>query len=223
MELNRGRTGAAAAQAGELRDAGPLSKELWWSARSADQLEILGALFGGGDEAAAMRAIERIEKRPRHAAERDACVIAIWEAVRYRSRSTRVPDSPLCDLITRVAATVPVADTNAVAQLDSAMRTGPNVLGGDFGSLVLARAFAARGDTARALRTIRRRAYDWDRGANYLATALRLEGEWAAATGDLRGATSAFQRYLTLRDAPDAALASEVADVRRRLAGETLR
>jgi hypothetical protein len=91
----------------------------------------------------------------------------------------------------------------AVARLDSLMAAGPFQFGVDFGNLVVARLREELGDTASALRAVRRRPYDWDTAPLYLTTFLREEGRLAALTGDPSGAARAYRQYLALRTDAD--------------------
>jgi hypothetical protein len=105
--------------------------------------------------------------------------------------------------------------STAMARLDSIMTSGPYVFGSDWGNLALARRYAAVGDTASALRVVRRRPYDWDSGPLYLASYLRAEGRYAAAMGDREGAAQAYDQYLALRAGADARFQSQIEEVRR--------
>jgi DNA-binding SARP family transcriptional activator/TolB-like protein len=247
MAANRGRFQEAAVLSAQIRRAGPLSDELWWLAQDADQLDVLIGLFDGGPQAPAITAVTRLRKRSLarqsetaagNRTRTDRCVVGLWDAVHSsRQPAQAVPSeldqsdlravdrrpgfgsADLCELIVRVAAGSTGEKRDKLReQLDSAMRTGPNTFGNDFGNIVLAHAFASSGDTGRALVAIRRRAFDWATGPNYLAEALRLEGELAANTSDWPAAASAFHRYLRLRDAPDPETTAEVDGVRRKLA-----
>ncbi|MCA0374382.1 MAG: serine/threonine protein kinase [Gemmatimonadetes bacterium] len=102
----------------------------------------------------------------------------------------------------------------AVRRLDSIAVQGPYQFGIDFANLALARLQAQRGDSAAALRTVRRRPYDWDTAPLYLSSYLLLEARLAAATGDRAGASRAYDHWLALRSNVDAPLRAEVTAVR---------
>jgi hypothetical protein len=92
-------------------------------------------------------------------------------------------------------------------------------------NLELSRRWAAGGDLARALRTLRRRAYFfWD--LIFFSAALREEGRLAALAGDRDAAIRAYQHYLALRFDPDPSQRADVEQARAELAnlvGETPR
>jgi serine/threonine-protein kinase len=104
--------------------------------------------------------------------------------------------------------------------LDSLMRTAPAFWIPYQGALpanqLLARLFAAVGDTTRALAAIRR--FQRDYGFDVLrAKNLRIEGRLAAAVGDTLGAIRAYRRYLILRSHPEAFLIPQRDSVRSEL------
>jgi hypothetical protein len=104
--------------------------------------------------------------------------------------------------------------------LDSIMGTGPGFWvpyqGATPANQLLARLFAAAGDTARALAAIRR--YHRDMGVDEAKVSrLRTEGRLAAAVGDIAGAIDAYNRYLEFRVAPEPALVSQRDSVRSEL------
>src|SRR5262249_25103415 len=103
------------------------------------------------------------------------------------------------------------------ARLDSIMLTGPPTIWVSEATLVSARLQAALGDHAGALRTLRRFADNWWQ-TYYLSTYLREEGREAALVGDTAGAVRAYSHYLELRSAPEPALRSDAAQIRRDLA-----
>ena len=104
--------------------------------------------------------------------------------------------------------------------LDSVMRSAPPVWipyhGAAPANPLLARLFAAVGDTTRALVAVRRRQRDW--GADVLtATRRRLEGRLAVAVGDTAAAIRAYRDYLVLRANPDSVLIPQRDSVRSEL------
>jgi hypothetical protein len=113
----------------------------------------------------------------------------------------------------------PDADQARLA-LDSLMRTAPPFWipyqGAVPANQLLARLFAAVGDTTRALAAIRR--YQKDYGFDVLrAKNLRLEGRLAAAVGDTSGAIRAYRAYLILRSHPEPLLVPQRDSVRSEL------
>jgi hypothetical protein len=85
-------------------------------------------------------------------------------------------------------------------------------------NLVLARLWQERGDTARALAAVRRRAYNEGSPPWALAASLREEGRLAGVTGDSSGALRAYRHYLILRADPDPVLIPQRDSVRAELA-----
>ena len=104
--------------------------------------------------------------------------------------------------------------------LDSIMRTGPAFWvpyqGATPANQLLARLFAAAGDTARALAAIRRHHQDWGFDEAKV-TRLRTEGRLAAAVGDTAGAIHAYNRYLGFRIRPEPAVIPQRDSVRSEL------
>ena len=98
--------------------------------------------------------------------------------------------------------------------LDSLVATDPPTVWLSEATLVCARLLESAGDTAGALRAIRRGAQSFD----YRTTFLREEGRLASLTGDTAGAARAYRRYLALRWAPEPVLQPEVERVRADLA-----
>jgi DNA-binding SARP family transcriptional activator/TolB-like protein len=86
-------------------------------------------------------------------------------------------------------------------------------------NLGIARLQEARGDTAAALRAIRRRPHHWIvDGLWGLSTYLREEGRLAALVADTAGAILAYRHYLALRSHPDSSAAPEATRVSMELA-----
>jgi DNA-binding SARP family transcriptional activator/TolB-like protein len=141
-----------------------------------------------------------------------------WDSERTVQRNT------VCSAILEAELTAlqrsPHAATT-LARLDSLMltspSTGPTDHGNlDYGNLVVARLREAEGDLPGALAAARRRIYflGWH---PFASTYLREEGRLAAATGDVAGATDAYQRFLALRGDTEPHLVSEVRIVRDEL------
>jgi serine/threonine-protein kinase len=103
-----------------------------------------------------------------------------------------------------------------IGMLDSLLLTGPATEWRSEATLVCARLLETVGDTAGALRAIRRLTRSPAPG--YLSTLWREEGRLAALTGDTAGAGQAYRSFLALRFAPEPALRSETARVRQELA-----
>ena len=106
---------------------------------------------------------------------------------------------------------------DALARAEQLAMTG--VSAGDMGqyaTLALARVRDKRGELARALSLVRRRAVvrGWPR---YLTSYLRLEASVAERLQDTVGATDALRHYLALRPAPDSSGMAEVEGARRKL------
>jgi hypothetical protein len=85
-----------------------------------------------------------------------------------------------------------------------------------YAPIVLARLYARIGERRRALEVLRRRPYmaGWPA---YLATAWVEEGRLAEAVADSSAARRAYERYLALRDQPEAGVVPSVDSIRRRL------
>ena len=77
---------------------------------------------------------------------------------------------------------------------------------------VMARLYESRGDTAGALRSIRR--YPREYPGVWLAPTLREEGRLALAMGDSAGARRAYERYLELRADAEPPYAAERDSIR---------
>ena len=84
-----------------------------------------------------------------------------------------------------------------------------------FGNILLARAYEASGDEARALEVIRRGV--WFYPPRFLSTYLREEGRLAARLGDRLGAIRAYEHYLVLRSDPESVLRPERDRIRAEL------
>ena len=128
-----------------------------------------------------------------------------------------------CSALLRAALAVAQRQPDAplwLQRLDSLVFT-PQVAGDAavYAPLLLSRLYEQRGDHERALRAIRRRPYmtGWPR---YLANAWLREGQLAALARDSASATTAFRRFLALRDAPDEELVAQVDTVRRIVEGQ---
>ena len=105
----------------------------------------------------------------------------------------------------------------ALDRLDHIMARGPRDADFTIGNLLVSRLRLQQGDTAGALRALRRRPYALS-GLFYLAASLREEGRLAAATGDRPAAVRAYTHYLALRPSPEPSVQHEVDAVRAELA-----
>jgi len=76
-----------------------------------------------------------------------------------------------------------------------------------FANIMLAQAYEASGDDARALEVTRRGV--WFHAPRFLSTYLREEGRLAARLGDHAGAIRAYEHYLALRSDPEPVLRPE--------------
>lgn len=222
---------------GDLEEALRLTSELddgQPGSHSAARARVLDALYGGGDSAAAVSALARLDRSAGRAPRvDDACVAGQWHAWHGDTRQARsalralrdVPDAiegpalacaALVEAISAVERELPEAQ-QLVERTDSIVAVGPPL--GDarsYASLAVARLYERIGDTERALTSVRRRPYlrGWPR---YLATYLRAEGRLAAAAGDKEGAARAYRQYLAMRSDVATPLRAEVDSVRAEL------
>lgn len=232
LALNQGRVEDALSASDRLSQLLP-------NTRAHVRLRILDGLYGDGDPAAAVAAAEALAAQPSARADQvaDACVLAQWrlqqgdttgvrqtlgwlraEPLRSARVARPITTGPLAcaELLTATLSVVlrqPEAP-RLVARLDSLAFT-PGVSGDAiaYAPVLIARLHERLGNTAGALRAIRRRAYllAWPR---YLATQLREEGRYAAETGASEQSRTAFRQYLMLRARPDTALRHQVQQVR---------
>jgi tetratricopeptide (TPR) repeat protein len=188
-----------------------------------DGIAVATALHGDGDTAAAAAAVGRLT--PVASAPPGArCVVEQWKvlhgdtttvsaALEMLARSTEA-DVMVCASVLEA-----LRAPSAPLKLDSLMRTGPY---GDFRkypNLALARLWAARGDTSRALAASRRRwLFLTLTSVPFLSTYLREECRLAAAIGDQEDGPPACRHYLFLRSDPDPALVPQRDSVRSELA-----
>jgi DNA-binding SARP family transcriptional activator/TolB-like protein len=84
-----------------------------------------------------------------------------------------------------------------------------------FANIMLAQAYEASGDDARALDVTRRGV--WFHAPRFLSTYLREEGRLAARLGDRAGAIRAYEHYLALRSEPEPVLRPERDRIRAEL------
>ena len=114
-----------------------------------------------------------------------------------------------------------------LTELDSILQTGPTYDGylvdeGTFGgfepigNLVAGRLWIDRGEPARALAAVRRRAVSLPSAV--FITQLREEGNYAKLMGDKHGAIRAYRHYLALRNKAEDGLQRQVRTVRAELA-----
>ncbi|MFL5613408.1 MAG: protein kinase domain-containing protein [Gemmatimonadaceae bacterium] len=153
-------------------------------------------------------------------ARRLRAILPVIQAQRFGGTNTPVVGAePVCPAaIDAWAATIqkrPEARA-LVDRFDTTMAHLPLEADGTIGNVLAARLRLATGDTAAALRALRRRSYSLS-SLFYLAVSLREEGRLAAATGDRKGAIRAYTHYLVLRVAPEPPLRHEADDVRAAL------
>ncbi len=112
----------------------------------------------------------------------------------------------------------PGSADSSVTTLDSLMRLGPldDAVDQQVGNLILARIYAARGDTASAWEAVQRRIWGGSL-AHVLPAWLRTEGLLAAAMGQHEQAVRAYRHYLLLRENPEPALVPQRDSVRAEL------
>jgi hypothetical protein len=190
-------------------------------------------------EALRPAAVLRPSAQPSARAEQvgNACVLAQWrlqqgdtsgvrqtlgwlraEPLRSARVGRPITTGPLAcaELLTATAAVVlrqPDAP-RLVARLDSLAFTAG--VSGDaiaYAPILIARLHERLGDSAGALRAIRRRVYGlgWPR---YLATQLRDEARYASAVGAVEEGRTALRQYLVLRARPDEVLRHQAEQVR---------
>jgi DNA-binding SARP family transcriptional activator/TolB-like protein len=100
------------------------------------------------------------------------------------------------------------------ARIDSSSLKGCCELGA-FVNILLAQAYEASGDDARALEVTRRGV--WFHAPRFLSTYLREEGRLAARLGDRAGAIRAYEHFLALRSDPEPVLRPERDRIRAEL------
>jgi tetratricopeptide (TPR) repeat protein len=230
---------AAALNAGRPEEARALAESL--VDRSPDpnvgaRLGVLSALYADGDREAAERAAAALARAA--GGPLDRCVLEQWR-LSVAPSAPRAPRSlgaagakerpaiqqVVCDAVLAALRARPRGEgrvAEAVARLDSVLRTGPvDFHAGDgivdHASIALARLLEASGDSAAALAALRRRPYfiGWQ---PFLAASLRDEGRLAAALGDAPGAMRAYEHYLALRSNPEPARVGATDSVRAEVA-----
>ena len=244
MAMNRGRPKEALAATTRLRRALPGS-HAWLRLRVLDALYADGDREAA--ESAASQLAELTATGPSSLSNgsdawyADACVLAQWRLAQGDTALVRdvvarldsaqgtsmapvfVSAAPnACSALLHAALAVAQGQRGALAtlqRLDEVVFT-PQVAGdaAAYAPLLLSRLYEQRGAHDMALRAIRRRPYmsGWPR---YLANAWLREARLAAHARDTVSATSAYRRFLALRDAPDAELVPQVDTVRRIVEG----
>jgi serine/threonine-protein kinase len=149
-------------------------------------------------------------------------IVPIIQPQRFGGTNTPVVGAePVCPAAIEAWAAVIQRRPDAGAlldRLDTTMAHLPLEADGTVGNVLVSRLRLALGDTAAALRALRRRSYSLS-SLFYLAVSLRDEGRLAAATGDRKGAIRAYTHYLALRSAPEPSLRREADEVRATLGG----
>ena len=197
--------GRAVVRLAPIADAGVALKTEEWTRRPAE-CWVEQWRLAHGDTRSAARVISRL----RAAAQPADSFMTVGEAYLCAA----MLDAWLAGLTGRADA----AETRLA--LDSIMRTGPAFWvpyqGATPANQLLARLFAAAGDTARALAAIRRHHQDWGFDEAKV-TRLRAEGRLATAVGDTAGAIDAYDRYLGFRVRPEPVLIPQRDSVRSEL------
>jgi len=241
LALNRGRPSAAVVANTKSRSVAASGTRAYMRERVRDALYWDG---DSAAAAAAVRELERTAfgPTPEKPSDRlgqviDLCNVELWRMGHDDTRTVatsvarlrRVPATPadsgwmtfahacatLLDAVAATSSGRPDA-AEAVARLDSMLRTGPGSFIQDAGNLILARLKERRGDVRGALAAVRRRETLLTRPL-YLSTFLREEGRLAALAGENDAAIDAYRHYLRLRAAPEPPLTSEVEFVREEL------
>jgi hypothetical protein len=209
---------------------------------AALHLQILDALFADGDSLAAVAAMQRlgtspVDRRNERSHASRMCATELWNVRRGDAKRTAnviteleqagsrlavegALDHEICAAVLRVMRAGD-KDTLAATRLARALdKTGTATFGGspleNIGHLVLARAFANRGEFPRALATIQRRPYQ-HYGATYLAAARREEARIAEQAGDIDRAVQALRHFTLLREAPEASRRTSLDEARASL------
>ena len=217
--------------AGRLRTAAQLLQRQSW--RPDIALFIAGE-FWDGDPVIQAAERARLARDPELYARYEVLLGRLW-------RGEPVPEAELAELRRALMATregwnqravmdldgiagcrpsaAPSEAGTAVARLDSLTLAGEPSDWFGYRPLLLARCLEWRGDTAAALRVLRRRPYRAWTGLPFLAQSFKEEGRLALAAGDTAGARVAWRRYLDLRTDPDSALVPERDRIRRLLMG----
>jgi eukaryotic-like serine/threonine-protein kinase len=211
------------------------------------RLRVLDALYAEGDSAAAERASRELETlvstanagwvSDAHAA--DLCVVAQWRLARSdtagvrdavahlrnadgREPATFVSASPfVCAELLNAVLAIKTNGRKALKEIQwlDSLALSPAVSGdaSAYTNLMIARLYRDVGEPRAALQAIRRRPYmiGWPR---YLATAWREEAALAEAVGDTAGALEAYERFLTLRTAPEPSLVLDTETIRQHAA-----
>lgn len=242
LAVNRGQPGRAADVLDDLESSRVIVRS-----SLTDRLQVLVALYAGGDSTQAAHAAARLEARAPSTQEttgiadamrevdEDACVAAQWRAwrstprhgstVAYAPRATdagagstsTAACAALVDAI--VAARTRRADApHSVQRVDSLFASG-TALGPMRGyvNLVLAHLYAQVGDSAAARVAVRRRPH-MEEWPYYLAAQLLLEARLAEAAGDTIVALRSYRHYLRLRESPESNIQPELMEVKVALA-----
>lgn len=240
VALNRGRPAEAAriARTSAAAEA---------TGRYHDFAVIFAALFWDGDTTFAAATVARLAPevegkrrsgiRPDPVEQLAICGVGLWRAAHAQwdelsplvARLRQVPDSArdeVGDVCLRVlparlavARRSPEAD-QLIAALDTSRALDPfnNSWAVTLGNLTLADLYSQRGDYARALAVVQRRAPVADAGAQRvqvaLSTLFREEGRLAKLTGNKADALAAYGHYLALRSNPEPSLRAGVDRIR---------
>jgi len=182
-----------------------------FSGYTGDALAVVLALFAGVDSVIGAEAAERLSQQTggdTMTAPLRRCVLALW---RRRPLAGPIPAPGTAGRCLRALDLFLAPRDADIGPLDSVIVADVDSSSGfyaGFENVLRARAWAARGDSARALVAVRSRPYGL---SNVLvdAESARLEGRLAAAAGDTTGAIAAYQRYLRMRASPEPRLAPQ--------------
>jgi tetratricopeptide (TPR) repeat protein len=239
LALIEGRPAAALERTARMASAEP-------GTRTHLRMRVLDAIYAEGDSSAARLAAgelarlargERVASSTGAVRPTDLCILAQWRLsqadtsgiseIISRLRTPGFDDSSaylnaparLCADLIDAALVVQTRGAAALAQIQrlDALALSAAVAAdlSNYAHLWIARMYRSAGEPGKALAAVRRRPYmaGWPR---YLASAWREEGALAEATGDRAGALRAYQRFLSLRAAPEQQLAGQVAEIRAR-------
>jgi DNA-binding SARP family transcriptional activator len=234
LASNRGRPSAARAAADQMASLGI-------DARAALRLRVLDALYAQGDPGMAADAAAQLARGDAASVTEavavvpaDGCVLAQWRlthddtsgvaqaiaALRAATSAEAAGPAAGCAALLDAWLAVVLRRADARTQVDQAASLAFTTVStgqvSAYAPIVLARLYARIGERRRALEVLRRRPYmaGWPA---YLATAWVEEGRLAEAVADSSAARRAYERYLALRDQPEAGVVPSVDSIRRRL------
>jgi len=244
LALNRGapaeaarvaRAAAAAEATGSYHDFSVVFAALFWDGDTTLAAETVARLTRQIDEPQAARTVPDLPQQ--HA----ICAVGLWRAghdqwdqvppliARLRLTAARQRDEvgDVCLLVLPARLAVARRSPEAarlIAELDSPRVLDPfrNSWAVTLGNLTLAELYSQRGEYAKALAAVQRRAPVADAGTQRvqvaLSTLFREEGRLAKLTGNKADARAAYGHYLALRSNPEPSLRAEVDRVKAEMA-----